>query len=147
MTGLGDGAASTVRISQRLFHQNELEKSKAVQINAMKNQWLMLLKNEDVSNLVRDFPFILAREAMIATHHLFFAPRALIAIPMTLKLIPETLRKRRAAKRKQKMDPKALRRWLVGGAENRPRQGATPRGFAGDSASPLAREDRSPGLD
>jgi hypothetical protein len=79
----------------------------------------MLLKNEDVSNLVRDFPFIFAREAIIVTHHLFFATRALVAIPMTLKLIPETRRKRRAAKRNQKMDPRALRRWLVarGGKE------------------------------
>jgi GT2 family glycosyltransferase len=103
----------------RSFHRNELEKSEAVQINAMKNQWLMLLKNEDVSNLVRDFPFIFAREAIIVTHHLFFATRALVAIPMTLKLIPETRRKRRAAKRNQKMDPRALRRWLVarGGKE------------------------------
>ena len=31
----------------------------------MKNQWLMLLKNEDGFNFVRDFPFILAREAMV----------------------------------------------------------------------------------
>jgi GT2 family glycosyltransferase len=132
----------------RRFHRNELEKSEVVQVNAMKNQWLMLLKNEDVSNLVRDFPFIFAREAMIATHHLFFAPRALVAIPMTLKLIPETLRKRRVAKRNQQMDPKALRPWLGGGApKNDPRRRTTLSSSAGDAAPPLAREDRRPGLD
>jgi hypothetical protein len=82
----------------------------------MKNQWLMLLKNEDRYNFARDFPFILAREAMVLGHNLLFAPRALVAVPMTLKIVRETLRKRRAAKAKQTMDPRALRRWLEGQA-------------------------------
>ena len=99
----------------RSFHQTELEKSQPVRVNAMKNQWLMLVKNEDGFNLVRDFPFIFAREAMITTHRLFFAPKSLVAIPMTIKLLPETLRKRRVAKRHQTMNPRALRRWLDAG--------------------------------
>jgi GT2 family glycosyltransferase len=132
----------------RRFHENELEKSELVQINAMKNQWLMLLKNEDGYNFVRDFPFILAREAMVVTHRLFFAPKSLVAVPMTVRLLPETLRKRRTAKRRQRMDPRALRRWLAGRAtENRPRRRTTLRSPVGDTASPLAREDRRPGLD
>ncbi len=52
----------------------------------MKNQWLMLLKNEDRYNFVRDFPFILAREAIVVVHNLLFAPRALVAVPLTLKI-------------------------------------------------------------
>src|SRR5262245_44679997 len=102
----------------RTFHQTELEKSQPVRINAMKNQWLMLLKNEDGFNFVRDFPFIVAREAMVVTHRLFFAPKSLVAIPMTIKLLPKTLRKRRAAKRGQTMNPRALRHWLE--ARDRP---------------------------
>ena len=96
----------------RAFHRNEREKSDHVRIHAMKNQWLMLLKNEDRYNFVRDFPFILAREAIVVVHNLLFAPRALVAVPLTLKIFRETLRKRRAAKAKQMMDPRALRRWL-----------------------------------
>src|SRR4051795_9310988 len=34
----------------RSFHQNEREKSQFVRVHAMKNQWLMLLKNEDAYN-------------------------------------------------------------------------------------------------
>jgi GT2 family glycosyltransferase len=94
------------------FHRHEQEKSETVQINAMKNQWLMLVKNEDGLNFVRDLPFIFAREAVIIFHHALFAPRTLVAVPMTLKLLPETLRKRRIAKQRQVMDPRALRRWL-----------------------------------
>jgi GT2 family glycosyltransferase len=96
----------------RSFHQNEQEKSERVQIHAMKNQWLMLLKNEDGYNFVRDFPFIFAREAMVVTHRLLFAPRTLVAVPMTLKVLRETLRKRRVAKAKQRMNPRSLRRWV-----------------------------------
>jgi len=96
----------------RRFHRNEREKSNFVRVHAMKNQWLMLLKNEDRYNLVRDFPFILAREAMVVVHNLLFAPRALVAVPMTLRVLGETLRKRQAAKAKQRMDPRSLRRWL-----------------------------------
>jgi GT2 family glycosyltransferase len=98
----------------RRFHQNEREKSNFVRVHAMKNQWLMLLKNEDRYNLVRDFPFILSREVMVVGHNLLFAPRALVAVPMTLRVLRETLRKRRAAKAKQRMDPESLRRWLGG---------------------------------
>jgi len=96
----------------RSFHENEQQKSHAVRVNAMKNQWLMLLKNEDASNFARDFPFILARETMVVAHRLVFAPRSLVAVPLTLRLVPSTLRKRRAAKLQQRMDPRALRRWL-----------------------------------
>lgn len=110
------GLGSTGYLSAlRDFHQTEREKSQLVRVNAMKNQWLMLLKNEDASNFARDFPFILGREALVATHRLFFAPRTLVAIPLTIKLLPETLRKRRAAKRNQTMSPRALRGWLDNG--------------------------------
>jgi hypothetical protein len=78
----------------------------------MKNQWLMLVKNEDRYNFVRDFPFILAREAMVVTHNLLFAPRALVAMPMTVRMLRETLRKRRATKAKQRVHPGELRQWL-----------------------------------
>lgn len=112
----------------RSFHENEQQKSHSVQVNAMKNQWLMVLKNEDGSNFVRDFPFILAREAMVLTHRLVFAPRSLVAVPLTLRLLPSTLRKRRAVKRHQRMEPRALRRWL--GDTDAPRA-AAPAPIAG----------------
>jgi GT2 family glycosyltransferase len=97
----------------RRFHETEREKSHAVRVNAMKNQWLMLLKNEHGSNFARDFPFILARETMVLAHRTLFAPKALVAVPMTLKLVPETLRKRKATKRNRRMDARTLRSWLV----------------------------------
>ena len=83
-----------------------------VRRHAMKNQWLLLLKNEDLYNFIRDAPYIIARELMVVGHSLFFSPRALGAIPMTIQILPETLRKRRTAKARQRMDAAALRRWI-----------------------------------
>ena len=134
--GLG---ASGYLSAIRRFHENELEKSPSVRVHAMKNQWLMLLKNEDGSNLVRDFPFIFAREAMVVTHRLFFAPKSLVAIPTTIKLLPETLDKRRAAKRTQTMDPRALRRWLDAGSQPHGRRGPEPRST--NTAAPPAHDN------
>jgi GT2 family glycosyltransferase len=121
--GLG---ATSYRSALRRFHQNEQQKPRRVQVNAMKNQWLMLVKYEDGSNFVRDLPFILSREVAVAFHHLLFAPGALAAIPMTLKLLPEALRKRRAVKRTQVMDPRELRRWLPGARPARTPSAAAP---------------------
>lgn len=95
------------------FHQNERAKSQEVRVHAMKNQWLMLVKNEDAYNLARDFPFIAAREAAVLVHNALFAPRALAAIPLTLRALPKTLAKRRAIKRTQALSPQALRGWIV----------------------------------
>ena len=109
------GLGSTPYLSAiRSFYLNEQQKSHRVRVNAMKNQWLMLIKYEDGLNFVRDLPFILTRELTIAFHHMLFAPRSLAAIPMTLKLVPRALRKRRAVKRIQVTDPRELRRWLAG---------------------------------
>jgi GT2 family glycosyltransferase len=98
------------------FHRNQRDKPLPIRIHAMKNQWLMLLKNEDLSNFFRDFPFILGREAIVLGHSLLFAPKSLKAIPMTIKAMPDTLRKRRTARSSRVTDPRALRRWLGGPA-------------------------------
>ena len=107
--GLG---STRYRSALREFHRNEQSKSPDVRVNALKNQWLMLVKNEDGRNFVRDLPHIALREAAVMGHHLLFAPRSLAAIPLTVRLLPETLAKRRAIKQGQVLAPRALRRWI-----------------------------------
>jgi GT2 family glycosyltransferase len=100
----------------RTFHENEKQKTEAVRLHAMKNQWLMLIKNEDRYNLVRDLPFILAREGMVVGHNLLFSPRTLRAIPRVLTLVRKTLTKRRMIKEQQHVDPRTFRRWIQDGS-------------------------------
>ena len=58
----------------REFHRQQAEKTAEVRRHAMKNQWLLLLKNEDLYNFIRDAPFILARELAVLGHGLIFSP-------------------------------------------------------------------------
>jgi GT2 family glycosyltransferase len=107
--GLG---STRYRSALRDFHRNERSKSPDVRVNALKNQWLMLVKNEDGRNFARDLPYIALREAAVVGHHLLFAPRSLAAIPLTVRLLPEALAKRRVIKQGQVLAPRALRRWI-----------------------------------
>jgi GT2 family glycosyltransferase len=96
----------------RQFHENAIQKSMVVQIHAMKNQWLMLLKNEDLTTFVLDSPFIVARELIVLLHNLVFAPKSLVAMRDFTRLVRPALRKRRAIKSKQTTPPATIRHWL-----------------------------------
>ena len=96
----------------REFHRGAVEKSVLVQIHAMKNQWLMLTKNEDASNLLRDLPFVVAREIAVLAHNLIFAPRSLVAVREFLRLWGSAREKRKIIKRRQGIRPREMRPWL-----------------------------------
>jgi GT2 family glycosyltransferase len=100
-------------VGVRSFHHNERAKPRHVRIHSMKNQWLMLVKNEDRANLVRDLPFVAAREALVLAYNAFFAPRiTFAAISGFARALPEARRKRRAAKSAQSVGPAEIRRWF-----------------------------------
>jgi GT2 family glycosyltransferase len=107
--GLGERAYLT---APRAFHGNEKAKPPLVRFHSLKNQWLMLVKNEDLPNFLRDFPFVLSRELIVLGYNLAFSPKTLRAIGDFVKLLPPTLAKRRAIKRRQTVPSSELRRWL-----------------------------------
>jgi GT2 family glycosyltransferase len=107
--GLGEAAYLS---ATRSFHENEKAKPPLVRFHSLKNQWLMLVKNEDMPNLVRDLPFVLSRELLVLGYNLAFSPRTLRAIGDFVRLLPPTLAKRRAIKRRQTAPSRELRRWL-----------------------------------
>lgn len=98
--------------SIRAVRRNENAKRADVRIHAMKNQWLMLTKNEDAHNFIRDLPFIFGRECAVFFYNCLFAPRTLIAVREYVRLIRPTIRKRHAIKSRQIVSAKELRRWL-----------------------------------
>ena len=107
--GLGDtGYLSAIR----LYHENEKAKPPSVRFHSLKNQWLMLVKNEDRGNFLRDLPFIIARESLVLGYNLLFAPKTLRAVAEFAKLLPATLAKRRFIKATQVTPPRELRQWL-----------------------------------
>jgi GT2 family glycosyltransferase len=96
----------------RLYHENEKEKPPSVRFHSLKNQWLMVVKNDDGRNFLRDLPFIIARESLVLGYNLLFAPKTLLAVAEFVKLLPATLAKRRLIKARQVTPPRELRRWL-----------------------------------
>ncbi len=96
----------------KLFHENEKAKPPLVRFHSLKNQWLMLLKNEDGSNFLRDFPFILARELTVLIYNAVFTPRNLAAVPEFVRQVGPTLAKRRLIKQGQILGTLEMRRWL-----------------------------------
>lgn len=94
------------------FHRNERAKSPPVRLHATKNQWLMLTKNEDRENLLRDLPFILGREFGVLVYNAIFEPRTLLAVRDYLRLLRSTVRKRRLIKKRQVLRPEEMRSWF-----------------------------------
>jgi GT2 family glycosyltransferase len=108
----GLGTKSYLR-AIRDFHRGEKTKPQVARVHSMKNQWLMLVKNEDWSNLRADLPQVLARELMVLGYNAAFAPRTLVSIPLFARALRPALRKRRLIKSRQAVPSGELRRWFV----------------------------------
>ena len=106
----GQGYVSALRA----FHENERRKPRRVRMNSMRNQWLMLVKNDDLPNLARDLPYVLGREALVLGHNLVFAPRdTASALRQFFRVLPGARAKRREIRARQIASPHEIRRWLV----------------------------------
>jgi hypothetical protein len=96
------------------FHENEKRKPIGVRINSMKNQWLMLVKNEDLCSFARDLLYIAGREALVLGHNFVFNPRdAVIAVSGFMRGVPRVLRGRQDANARRTAEPSHIRRWFV----------------------------------
>jgi hypothetical protein len=103
------------RSSPLEFHRQQRVKPQLSRTNSMRNQWLMLVKNEDLSNLVRDLPHIAVRELSIVGWAILFSPKTLVAVPEFARSLRQALAKRRVIKRRQAVSPAALREWFERG--------------------------------
>lgn len=107
-------ARETYLSALRAFHENEKHKPRHVRMNSMKNQWLVLLKNDDLANFARDLPRIIGREALIVGYNFVFAPRdTATAVLQFLLSLPGALAKRREIRLRRKASPTQIRRWFA----------------------------------
>jgi GT2 family glycosyltransferase len=107
--GLG---SLSYRSSPLAFHRQQRLKPPLSRTNSMRNQWLMLVKNEDLSNLVRDLPHIALRELGVVVWTILFSPRTLVAVPEFGRLLRRALAKRRLIKQRQVVPAAAMREWF-----------------------------------
>jgi GT2 family glycosyltransferase len=101
----------------RRFHENERRKPVSVRMNSMKNHWVLLLKNDDVANFVRDAPWVLGREALVLGYNVVFAPRETAgAVSGFLRVVPSAVAKRREIRMRRRVSSGQIRRWFAPGS-------------------------------
>ena len=71
------------------------KKSQFINYHSYKNHLLTILKNEQISNLFRSFPFIFSYELMKIFYLAFFERSTLKSLPSFIKLLPKMLQKRK----------------------------------------------------
>jgi len=80
--------------------------------HAVKNGWLLLIKNEDASSLLCAFPWVLPYQLKILGGLLMVEHSSLAAIPEMLRLLSRTHRKRALIHARRRRTPAELRRWF-----------------------------------
>ena len=99
--------------SPAAFLRNERLKPQHVRANSMKNQWLMLVKNEDASTFAKDLPHILGRELLVLGHNLLFAPRETMRVlGAVVMAAPDAFARRRIIGRRAPAARKDVSRWF-----------------------------------
>jgi GT2 family glycosyltransferase len=104
--------------SARRYRRQVGRRPTHVRMNSMRNQWLMLIKNDDPSSLVKDLPHVLGRESLVLGYNLISAPRQTAsAVRAFFGALPHALASRRAMKARRAAAPSEIRRWLATGPE------------------------------
>jgi GT2 family glycosyltransferase len=81
--------------------------------DAVKNRWLMLVKNERPELALRDVPFISMYEVGIVGYLILRERSSLPAIPAFLRLLPEALRRRKDLQQRRKRGFRQMSRWFA----------------------------------
>ncbi len=91
---------------------NRKKKSFLVNYHSLKNYYLLIAKNDFVSNILIDFFPMLIYQGKMLLYVLFFEPRNILAYLHYLILLPKTLRKRSINMANAKITPQDFRQWL-----------------------------------
>jgi GT2 family glycosyltransferase len=97
----------------RGFHPGKRKHMPAwVRRHALKNRWLLAVKNELRATFLRDLPHILPYEIQILGYVLLAERTSLPAFADFLRLLPRALRWRREIRRRVRIQPDQLTRWF-----------------------------------
>jgi len=80
---------------------------------ALRNRYLMTIKNDALGYLLADLPLVLAAELPRLAYAALAAPEVLLGIPDLVRAWPTALRKRRRIRSQRTVDDAVVRRWFV----------------------------------
>lgn len=94
-------------------HVGRIAARRAIPIEKRVLDWVNVrasrIKNDRTADVLRDLPFILARELTVLVYMLIVEPRALVGIRRLARLVPRMVRQRRVVQRRARAD---LRPWF-----------------------------------
>ena len=72
-----------------------------------------IIKNDYIMNILKDLPWIAARELVVLGYALLFEPGVLGALPRFFKLLPAMLVRRRQVMARVQINPHDMHRWFT----------------------------------
>ena len=77
-----------------------------------RNTRFTITKNDYIINILKDLPYILAREVRVLGYTVLFEPKVLAEIPNFIKYLPGMIRKRREVMKRAKVSPTDMAKWF-----------------------------------
>ena len=77
-----------------------------------RNVRFTLIKNDYIINILKDLPYILAREIGVLGYTILFEPRIFAELPNFMKLLPKMISNRRKIMSRAKIGPSQMRIWF-----------------------------------
>ena len=90
-----------------------VRRSKTVEMHNYKNRYLMIIKNDDPISFLKNLHQIVFTDIIKNGALLVRYPTALLGFADVLRLLPETIRKRKIIRRKRKVSRKEMERWFL----------------------------------
>jgi GT2 family glycosyltransferase len=84
---------------------------------ALRNRYLMTIKNDALRHFLADLPLILAAEVPRLGYTAVTRPKALLGFVDLIRALPSTRRKRRVIRSRRIVDDDQVRRWFVAPSE------------------------------
>ena len=72
-----------------------------------------IIKNDYIINVLKDLPFIVARECMVLAYTILFEPLVLLETWRFIKLFPRMLKKRSYIISHAQVSAKTMKRWIT----------------------------------
>jgi len=85
----------------------------SIRRDAVKNRWLMNLKNDMLLLAIQDLPYIILYELKIMVYLVLFEPSSLPALWDFIRLIRRMLMRRQIIQRGRKRNSKYMRQWFI----------------------------------
>lgn len=90
---------------------SKLSKNREMEVHLYKNRYLLLIKNSFITNIIKDFFYVMEKEIRNVIHILLLSPHLFKAYFWIIALLPASLRKRRKIMRRRKTSAQEMRKW------------------------------------